>query len=135
MLVKAHSQSRISPQFRSYWPKLLALVTVLLIGVGPLTPVQARSAATRPARVLQSADFIGVGSISWSPDGKQLVFDVTFKNRGDDVIDLFTVNADGTNLRRLTNLHIFNNAPSWSPDGSLIAFYSNRSANGDIYTM
>ncbi|HXW97439.1 MAG TPA: hypothetical protein VEI47_07640, partial [Gemmatimonadales bacterium] len=41
----------------------------------------------------------GVTTPSWSPDGKQLVF--TGYDGG--LSDLFLINADGTNLRRLTN--------------------------------
>jgi Tol biopolymer transport system component len=45
---------------------------------------------------------------SWSPDGKQIVF-TSGKDRNDE---LYTVNADGTDLRRLTN----NSTPDCCPD-------------------
>lgn len=72
---------------------------------------------------------------SWSPDGQRIAF------HSDDVGagDIYVVNADGTNLRRITSdpLPAVTNElhPSWSPDGSLIAFAGNEAGNYDIYTI
>jgi Tol biopolymer transport system component len=45
-----------------------------------------------------------------------------------------TVKIDGTGLRQLT--HVSDNVgPSWSPDGSRIAFASKRSGNWDIWSF
>src|SRR3989441_820243 len=59
---------------------------------------------------------------SWSPDGKQLVF--TGYDGG--LSDLFLINADGTDLRRLTNDKYADLEPAWSPDGKTIAFTTDR---------
>jgi Tol biopolymer transport system component len=64
----------------------------------------------------------GLTTPSWSPDGKQLVF--TGYDGG--LSDLFVVNADGTNLHRLTNDKYADLEPSWSPDGKTIAFTTDR---------
>lgn len=54
----------------------------------------------------------------WSPDGKRLVF-VRWPDSFHQ--DLFVVDADGRNLRRVTDTgNAF--APAWSPDGQTIAF-------------
>jgi TolB protein len=43
--------------------------------------------------------------------------------------------ADGTNLQRLTSGTADALNPAWSPDGNHIVFASNRASNWDIYTM
>ena len=65
-----------------------------------------------------------VGSGSWSPDGTRIVFP-----RYDEKIqsaDLFVMNADGSDVRRLTDTpELSESQPRWSPDGSQIAFDGN----------
>jgi CubicO group peptidase (beta-lactamase class C family) len=58
----------------------------------------------------------------WSPDGTQIAFD------GVDHLnpEIYTVAADGTALRRLTDDGAADVLPRWSPDGTLIAFASDR---------
>lgn len=55
---------------------------------------------------------------AWSPDGSKIVF--ASDRYGN--YDLFIIEKDGSNLRRLTNDPIDEWAPSWSPDGTKIAF-------------
>jgi len=62
----------------------------------------------------------------WSPDGSTIVF---VSDRGDDV-DLYTMDADGSDVRRLTTQG-GGLSPRWSPDGSQIAF----ARGGDIWVM
>jgi TolB protein len=45
------------------------------------------------------------------------------------------MNADGSNVRRLTNHPAVDYWPVWSPDGKRIAFTSNRDGNYEIYVM
>jgi len=73
----------------------------------------------------------GLTTPSWSPDGKQLVF--TGYDGG--LSDLFVVNADGTNLHRLTNDKYADLEPSWSPDGKTIAFVTDRSPATDFEAL
>ena len=62
-----------------------------------------------------------------SPDGKTIAF--TYKG------DIFTVPATGGTASRLTSLPSLEWAPVWSPDGSRIAFASDRNGGSDIYVM
>ena len=45
------------------------------------------------------------------------------------------MNADGSDLKRLTRSPGLDVRPAWSPDGSRIAFTSNRDGNYEIYVM
>src|SRR4051812_27233939 len=73
----------------------------------------------------------GVGWCSWSPDGKTIAFDAQIKGNK----DIYTISADGSDLRRLTNLKAVDSLPAWSPDSEKILFFSDRGANGDIWIM
>jgi WD40-like Beta Propeller Repeat len=50
--------------------------------------------------------------------------------------EIYLVNRDGSGLRRLTFNNLFERAPAWAPDGTMIAF-AGRGADGnfDIYTI
>jgi hypothetical protein len=49
--------------------------------------------------------------------------------------EIFVINIDGTNPRRLTDATGNDLAPRWSPDGQKIDFHSERDGDFDIYTM
>jgi TolB protein len=49
--------------------------------------------------------------------------------------DIYTVCPDGSELINLTNDPSFDSHPSWSPDGTKIAFASSRAGNSQIYIM
>ena len=68
----------------------------------------------------------------WSPDGKR----IAFNGLGDGAqADVFVIDADGTNQRRLTDSPAHDYWPAWSPDGRRIAFVSHRDGGPDIYVM
>lgn len=62
---------------------------------------------------------------SFSPDGKQIVF---CSNRtGPANLELFIMNADGSNVRQLTHApNCYNGGPFFSPDGKRVIFRSDR---------
>ncbi len=62
-----------------------------------------------------------VGGPAWSPDGKKLAFSLSIY----ETVDIWTINNDGTGLKRLTKDGA-SNAPAWSWDGKRIAFSSGR---------
>src|SRR4029078_12684588 len=48
---------------------------------------------------------------------------------------IFVMNADGSNLKRVTNDSSNNGRPAWSPDGSQLVFQTDRDGNFEIYIM
>jgi Tol biopolymer transport system component len=62
---------------------------------------------------------------SYSPDGKQVVF---CSNRsGEENLELYVMDADGKNVRQLTNAPgCYNGGPFFSPDGKKVIFRSDR---------
>lgn len=73
------------------------------------------------------------GGGRFSPDGKQIVF-VSKRNGWGDI---YVMQADGSNLRRLTYHNLDDIDPAWSPDGRWIVFASSRAQSGvyDLYIM
>ncbi|MEK7400975.1 MAG: BamA/TamA family outer membrane protein [Gemmatimonadota bacterium] len=65
----------------------------------------------------------GITGPTWSPDGKRLA--VSGNSGG--ITDLYVLDVDGRNLRRLTNDPFGDLQPQWSPDGQNIAFATDRS--------
>lgn len=70
------------------------------------------------------------GAPSWFPDSRALVFSAEV---GAGRADIFRMNADGTGRERLIADPANDSAPAVSPDGSLIAFESDRDGNYEIY--
>lgn len=48
---------------------------------------------------------------------------------------VWSMNGDGSDQQRLTTTPAFNGSPAWSPDGTRIAFSTNRDGNFEIYVM
>ena len=66
-----------------------------------------------------------------SADGQWLVLD----SLGDLTEDIFVSRTDGSGIRRLTDDIYRDRAPVWSPDGSAVTFYSNRSGSYEVWTI
>ncbi len=71
-------------------------------------------------------------TISGSIDVSSLAGRIAFSNGTEDV---WVVNADGSGLHRLTSDPAHDFDPAWSPDGTTLAFRSERDGNTEIYVM
>ncbi len=60
--------------------------------------------------------------VRWSPDGKQLTYHRELIAAGEVTTAVFTLNADGTGEKRLTEPDLVAGAPAYSPDGEWIVF-------------
>ncbi|MBX3085578.1 MAG: PD40 domain-containing protein [Anaerolineae bacterium] len=54
----------------------------------------------------------------WSPDGTQIAFASTKSGN----LDLYIMNADGSNVQQLTKDEAAEYSPAWSPDGRYLAY-------------
>lgn len=68
---------------------------------------------------------------AWSPDGTR----IAFARWIGEATDIFVVDADGSNLVRLTDNAGQDSEPAWSPDGSSLAFLSERDGVWSVYVM
>ena len=78
----------------------------------------------------------------WSPDGSQIAYSASTGNLNDfssnrKTYEIYIMNGDGSNVRRLTNNTDYDATPRWSPSGTSLAFESDRhEANTwEIYTL
>ena len=95
------------------------------------------------ARQLTSGDFNHGGSLSFTPDGKEILFSA---NRNEDwelqtrESDLFAVSVQSGALRQLTDAPGDESSPKVSPDGKRVAYIGNSNAREpvvpvDVYVM
>jgi Tol biopolymer transport system component len=60
---------------------------------------------------------------------------IAFQSQRDGNPEVYIMNADGTNQRRLTFNSSFDGEPAFSPSGEKIAFSSDRDGSSEIYIM
>jgi TolB protein len=69
----------------------------------------------------------------WSPDGQRIAFASTRAEKGN--IDIFVMNADGSNVVRLTDHRAPEQGPVWAADGKSVFFTGERDGRGEIYRV
>jgi TolB protein len=70
-----------------------------------------------------------------SPDWSPVADEIAYMANPNDNWDLYMVNSDGANVRRLTEDPAIDGLPAWSPDGKWLAFLSNREGNWGIWLL
>ena len=72
----------------------------------------------------------GVGATAPGRNGR-----IAFQAQTDAGLQIFTVRANGHDLRQLTHVDGDATGPDWSPDGRRIAFSSDLSGESRLYVM
>jgi len=60
---------------------------------------------------------------------------IAFNSFREGNLEIYMMDADGSNQTNLANNPASDSSPSWSPDGSKIAFISMHDGNSEIYVM
>jgi Tol biopolymer transport system component len=87
----------------------------------------ARPAATDFRPIFSSEGFLEIGK--WSPDGRKILYSSGTQGNS----DIYVVNEDGGDPKRLTNDPAMDVSPSWSRDGRWIYYSSNRTGRHEIW--
>ena len=104
----------------------MSLRVFLLVGM--CGTAQTAVAQQRPPLLTRNIDYYNP---VWRPDGRSLAFESTLEG----VYSIFTINADGSDLKRLTVDSANNEQAQWSPDGARLVFSSDRAGHLDLYLM
>jgi Tol biopolymer transport system component len=71
-------------------------------------------------------------TVTWSPDGRRLVFSSHCLSAD---VNLYLWDTDSRALATLTQDPAIDSYPAWSPDGAFLAFQSTRDGNAEIYLL
>lgn len=68
---------------------------------------------------------------AWSPDGEMIAFSSERSGAG----DIYVMDADGGNVRQLTDHPAYEGAPRFTPNGRAIVFEGERDGRAEIYRV
>ena len=91
-------------------------------------------AETGAARVLKTLSWFYPKKISFSPDGRFILYD-SILGREESARDILLLDADGGAERKLIGHPADDNFPVWSPSGEQVVFASDRSGDMDLWRV
>lgn len=118
----------VEPDHDPAWSPDYRRVAFVRGGSGLRKLIVMTARGTRPTPLLEGGL---IANPSWSPDGQWIAFDMSVGS----YTDIYTIRADGSELRRITTTGAQNTNPSWSPDGGRIAYVSMWSGSREIWVM
>jgi dipeptidyl aminopeptidase/acylaminoacyl peptidase len=111
------------------------------LALAAATAASAQTAPMAPARVAPTADQIlslkRAGSPEISPDGRWVAYTIRETNWDDNNFEteIWLAGVSTGSTRQLTNGKKSSQSPSWAPDGSKLAFISDRTDKRQIYLI
>jgi TolB protein len=82
---------------------------------GPFRIFVAEPDGSNPTQLTSQPAGLADRSPAWSPDGTRIAY---VSDRGGGFPEIYTMNADGSGVNRLTTNPFVDGNPSWSPDGT-----------------
>jgi len=107
-------------------PGAARLAVSLLISYLVFGSAAATQPSRRPMTLVDLLDIPRVGDPRLSPDGRRIAFLIATTDWSADrrIPQIWTINVDGSGLRRVTSMQAGAGGAQWSPDGSQLAFLS-----------
>ena len=116
--------------------KLVALLLVVVLVRSASAQVPTGSAASSPT-IDALISLKRVGTPALSPDGKWVAYTMRETNWEENSYEteIWLAEVAAGTLRQLTNARKSSSSPTWSPDGSMVAFVSDRSDKQQLYII
>ncbi|MBC7810939.1 MAG: PD40 domain-containing protein, partial [Burkholderiales bacterium] len=116
----------LSPQWAADGRSIFYIATDTRL-IDSLRVFDLQAGEERPLTTFNGVDYYDALSIS--PDGEQ----IAFASQRDGNWEIYVMEIDGSNVRRLTSNRADDRDPAWSPDGTQIAFVSARDGFLEVY--
>lgn len=114
--------------YPEYTPEPADQVYYTAVNAASQTTLFRREGATAPQ---QLTTWGSESDAILSPDGLHLAF--LSKHEGNP--ELYVMNADGTDVQRLTETPFSESTPAWSPDGTRLVYAANPNDQWDVYIL
>ncbi len=120
----------LTTKYQPEWSRDGNRIVLSSHGFGNMFYIQVMNADGNNLQLVQSSSNVSIiEEPTWSPDNLHIAF--LYSGSEGDFIQILTLVPSTDNL----SVPRFSNSPSYSPDGSMIAFQTNHDGNHEIYIM